>query len=379
MFKVILIAKSGGFTTLQLPRSAQNIDWWCNCRSSHPHTIWKRELDKIMGQPPAPYMCLEALILLIVFLLTDSLLNCSQAEVPNAKDFLFHLPPSFVIALTIATVLSMTTLALGVLHLLYIGFYVTHVYRRAFILYLAGTAPFVSVFALISMFMPRIWFLAALLSLFYFSIALYVIICLLLQIVNGRSSLTKRMTQTSSRITVQTPPFCCMFPCLPELSIEARKIRFCELMVMQTPCVRMVATIVSLVLYFEYQGGSLIALKVLDFITLPSLLIGIYGCHILVTTVTKLDELCPYRYIVVFRLLDIYFAFLGCNNLCSTSLLELVLLGAEKCYRLWTQLFSGKILPQCPSRSALFDKYPSCRSIVSTNTWKAVLEPSKLF
>lgn len=30
------------------------------------------------------------------------------------------------------------------------------------------------------------------------------------------------------------------------------------------------------------------ALKVLDFISLPSLLLGIYGCHILVTTVSKL-------------------------------------------------------------------------------------------
>lgn len=319
----------------------------------------------------------------VVKLLTDSLLNCSQAEVPNAKDFLFHLPPSFVIALTIATVLSMTTLALGVLHLLYIGFYVTHVYRRAFILYLAGTAPFVSVFALISMFMPRIWFLAALLSLFYFSIALYVIICLLLHIVNGRSSLTKKMTQTSSRITVQTPPFCCMFPCLPELSIESRKIRFCELMVMQTPCVRLVATIVSLVLYFEFQGGSIIALKVLDFISLPSLLIGIYGCHILVTTVNKLDELCPYRYIVVFRLLDIYFAFFGLQQPVFDFLARAGAFGcgevlpaldtaffwknfATVCESFFVSLFSTVLLK--PSRSALFDKYPSCRSIVSTTT-----------
>ncbi|KIH42190.1 hypothetical protein ANCDUO_27827 [Ancylostoma duodenale] len=52
-------------------------------------------------------------------------------------------------------------------------------------------------------------------------------------------------------------------------------------------------------------------LKVLDFITLPSLLAGIYGTHILVTTVSRLDELISYRYIVVFRILDLFFMFFG--------------------------------------------------------------------
>ena len=91
----------------------------------------------------------------------------------------------------------------------------------------------------------------------------------------------------------------------------SRRIKWCELMVMQNPIIRCFATIASLILYFEYHNASFIALKVLDFICLPSLLLGIYGCHILVTTVSKLDELIPYRYVAVFRLLDLYFMFFG--------------------------------------------------------------------
>jgi hypothetical protein len=318
-------------------------------------------------------------------LLTDTLLNCTeeQLRVPPAKEFLLHLPPSYVIGIIVGCVLCATTLALGVLHLLYIGVYITHTYRRAFLLYLAGTAPFVSSFALISMFMPRIWFLSHLLSFFYFSIGLYVIICLLLNIVEGRQSMVKKVTQTTSRLEVQTPPFCCVFPCLPKLPIEARKIRFCEILVMQTPCVRLLATVISLVLYFEYRDGSMIALKVLDFISLPSLLLGIYGCHILVTTVSKLDELCPYRYIVVFRLLDIFFMFFGLQQPvfdflaragafgCGTVLpaLETSFFWknfATICESFFVSAISTILLK--PSRSALFDKYPSVRSVVSTTT-----------
>ncbi|KAH7717493.1 Protein OSTA-2 a [Aphelenchoides avenae] len=320
----------------------------------------------------------------VIKLLTDSLVKCNETSVPPAKVFLMNLPVSFVIAIIAACCLCAITLALGVLHLLYIGVYVTHVYRRAFVLYLAGTSPFVSSFALISMFMPRIWFLSHLLSFFYFSIGLYVIICLLLHIVEGRQSMVKKMTQSSGRITVQTPPFCCVFPCLPKLPMEARRIRFCELLVLQTPCVRLLATVISLILYFEYQDGSIIALKVLDFISLPSLLLGIYGCHILVTTVSKLDELCPYRYIVVFRLLDIYFMFFGLQmpvfdfmaragvwhcGYGGLPALETAFFWknfATICESFFVSAISTVLLK--PSRSALFDKYPSCRSMVSTVT-----------
>jgi hypothetical protein len=154
-------------------------------------------------------------------------------------------------------------------------------------------------------------------------------------------------------------------------------------LVMQTPCVRLLATVISLVLNFEYRDGSMIALKVLEFISLPSLLLGIYGCHILVTTVSKLDELCPYRYIVVFRLLDIFFMFFGLQQPvfdflaragafgCGTVLpaLETSFFWknfATICESFFVSAISTILLK--PSRSALFDKYPSCRSVISTTT-----------
>jgi len=160
-------------------------------------------------------------------------------------------------------------------------------------------------------------------------------------------------------------------------------------MVMQTPCVRLVATIVSLILYFEYQDGASIALKILDFIALPSLLLGIYGCHILVTTVSKLDELIPFRYIVVFRLLDIYFAVFGLQMPVFDILARVGVFGCgyldARLPMLETSFFwknfatviesfvvslASTALLQ-PTRSALFDKkyqskYPSCRSIDSS-------------
>ena len=207
-----------------------------------------------------------------------------------------------------------------------------------------------------------------------------------MSIVNGRQAIVKKMTQNScsTKINVQTPPFCCVFKCLPKVQMEVRRIRLFEIMVMQTPCVRLIATIVSLVLFFEYQNGSLISLKILDFVAVPSLLLGIYGCHILVTIVSKLDELCPYRYIVVFRLLDIYFAFFGLQQPIFDFLARA---GAFSCgvkplAALDTAYFWKNFATVCesfivsvistvllkPSRSALFDKYPSVRSMISTTT-----------
>jgi hypothetical protein len=309
-------------------------------------------------------------------LLTDSLLNCTNGpfQVPASQKFLENLTSTYIIAIIFSTVLCLTTVAFGVIHLGYIGIYVTHPYRRAFVLYLAGTAPFVSSFALISMYMPRIWFLAHIMSFFYFSIALYFVICLLMNIAEGRQQIVRKIASQSKKLSVQTPPFCCVFPCLPTLEIESRKIKFCELMVMQNPAVRLFATIISLILYFEYQDASMVALKVLDFIFLPSLLLGIYGCHILVTTVSKLDELIPYRYIVVFRLLDIYFMFFGLQQPIFDFLARAGIFGCGslmppletaffwKNFATIIESFFISIISTAllkPSRSALFDKYPS--------------------
>uniref|UniRef100_A0AC35U7K3 Organic solute transporter alpha-like protein 3 n=1 Tax=Rhabditophanes sp. KR3021 TaxID=114890 RepID=A0AC35U7K3_9BILA len=272
-----------------------------------------------------------------------------------------------------------------VVHVVYVTTYVTDTNRRNFIIFLAGTAPFVSIAALGAMFAPRIWFLSHLLSFFYFSIGLWVIICLMMHIVEGRQSVVKKMAETNSKINLQTPPFCCVFPCLPKYAMENNKIRILEMMVMQAPCVRLVATIISLGLVFEDAQGSMMALKIIDFLTLPSLLIGIYGTHILVTTISKLDELMPYRYIIVFRILDLFFMCFGTMQPIFDLAARAGLLGCgdilpplESAF-FWKNgiivfvsfivtLISTLLLK--PSQSALFDKYPSFRSDTVSITTK---------
>ncbi|VDO55191.1 unnamed protein product [Haemonchus placei] len=160
-------------------------------------------------------------------------------------------------------------------------------------------------------------------------------------------------------------------------------------MVLQAPCVRLFATLASLVIYFEYQDKGLIPLKVLDFITLPSLLAGIYATHILVTTVSRLDELISYRYIVVFRILDLFFMFFGLQQPvfdflarygvfgCGTVLpaIETSFCPLKSLISVWKNFFTviesflvtliSTILLQ-PSKSSFFDKHPSCRSMTSS-------------
>ena len=113
----------------------------------------------------------------------------------------------------------------------------------------------VSMLSLVAMFTPRVWFLSHLKSFQYFSVALWVIICLLMQIFEGHHSLVSKMSEHLQHIE-----FCCVFPCLPKIQLDSRKVRICELMVLQAPCVRLFATLTSLVIYFEYQDKGLIPL-----------------------------------------------------------------------------------------------------------------------
>ncbi|MFH4982354.1 hypothetical protein AB6A40_009063 [Gnathostoma spinigerum] len=321
----------------------------------------------------------------VIKLLSGSLINCSdhKTDAPTAREFLRSIDGTYIVILLISAVISAATIALGLLHIAYVYNYVTHRFRKCFIIYLAGTAPLISLFALIAMFMPRVWFLAHLLGFLYFSIALWVIICLLLNIFDGRRSLVKKINETTSRITVQTPPICCFFPCLPSFDLDMKKIRCCELMVIQAAFFRLLFTLVSLVLFFEYHNGALVALKITDYISLPSLLIGLYGTHILVTAVSQVDELLPYRYVIVFRLLDFYFAFFGLQHPifdlmaragvfgCGTAMPALETAFFWKNFAVIIESFFVTLISSVllkPSRSALFDKYPSGRSTNSSQT-----------
>ncbi|CAJ0581699.1 unnamed protein product, partial [Mesorhabditis spiculigera] len=317
----------------------------------------------------------------LVKLVTSSLLNCTDVAVPPSEHFLSNLTPPYIITLSICSVVCMGTIAMGALQVMYTMFYVGHRDRRLFIAYLASTAPFVSGLSLCAMYMPRVWFLSHLISFLYFSVALWIIICLLMQIFEGHNSLVNKMHERDIAIDISTPPFCCVFPCLPKVQLEERKIRACEWLVLQCPCVRLVATLISLFIYFEYGNDGMIPLKVLDFVAVPSVLLGIFGMHVLVTTVSNLDELISYRYIVVFRLLDLFFMFFGLQQPVFDFLARygawgcgVVLPPLETAFW-WKNAFTvieafcvtllASVLIQ-PKSSALFDKHPSMRSMGSS-------------
>jgi len=320
----------------------------------------------------------------VIKLLTDSLLNCSNKNdvPPSATDFLSHIETAYVFALVAATLVFLLTVGLFILQLLFIGKYCDDIYRRAFVLFLSFTPPFIAFFALIAMYMPKIYLLSYLLSFLYFSLAIYVTVCLLLQLLEGRTGLVKKMQQSTMIVT--TPPFCCFFPCMPELPVHIKKIKYAEMVVMQCPLVRLVCTVISLILYFEMSSNSFIALKILDFISLPSLLLGIYGMHVLSNTVAKLEEISQTRYIIVFRLVDIFFMIFGLQ----TPVFELLArAGAFGCgsgrlnaideaywwknFAIVIESFAISIISSLllkPSRTGLFDKYnASCRPVVSSS------------
>ncbi|KAI6183954.1 Organic solute transporter alpha-like protein 2 [Aphelenchoides bicaudatus] len=329
----------------------------------------------------------------VLKLLTDSLTNCSNKDnlPPSAKEHLSHLEAPYVISIIVASLLFLLTTGLFILHLIFIGRYCKDIYRRAFILFLSGTPVFISFFALVALYMPRIWFLSYLLSFFYFSLSIYVTVCLLLQLVDGKDALVKSMHKSDTRITITTPPFCCLFICLPEVPVHVKKIKYVELAVMQTPLIRLVCTVISLILYFESFEKSFTALKILDFISLPSLLLGIYGLHILSNTVCKLEEISHSRYMFVFRLVDLFFMVFGLQ----TPIFELTAraggfsCGAGQMNALdvayfWKNVaivvesFVVSIIASIllkPSRTGLFDKYnASCRSVASMSTTASTVE-----
>lgn len=71
-------------------------------------------------------------------------------------------------------------------------------------------------FCLVGMFSPRAAPLATSGGMLYFLLCLFVLVSLIRHLSKGRHQLSVELLDAERRINFQSPPFCCILPCLPE-------------------------------------------------------------------------------------------------------------------------------------------------------------------
>lgn len=146
--------------------------------------------------------------------------------------FIVDLEPFQTVLLSIGSALTIALLFIAGIQWWYIFNYVSSEQRRNKLYLLISLFPVCRFFekwkfndlkfqicswcCLVGMFCPRTALLVSSFGLLYFLLCLFVLVSLMRHLAGGRAALAHSLTEKGKMINFRSPPFCCLFFCLPQ-------------------------------------------------------------------------------------------------------------------------------------------------------------------
>lgn len=132
---------------------------------------------------------------------------------------------------------------------------------------------------------------------------LFIMVTLLFNIFGGRQEMSAYLLQRNIRVNFSVPPLCfCKF--LPTVESTDQNLRKIEWLVFQTPIIRTLLELVSVVVSMEQEGRrESIWFVFSQLLALLSMCIAFYGCYVMVPL--GREKHAPYRFDFLFRTCDI--------------------------------------------------------------------------
>ncbi|RCN42958.1 hypothetical protein ANCCAN_11092, partial [Ancylostoma caninum] len=172
-------------------------------------------------------------------------------------------------------------------------------------------------------------------------------------------------------ISFRVPPLCCC-PCIPLVRSTERNLRRVEWLVFQTPILRTIFEVNSVVVFMEQGHRHNMWFMFSQLFGLISLCVAFYGCYVMVPLAKS--KITPYRFVPLFYILDTAQCCYTIQKFCfdfgatfgmftPTSLLTVP--AQAQFYASFMIIFEMMMLSAIstyflrPSQSAFFDKYPS--------------------
>uniref|UniRef100_A0A182PKH2 Organic solute transporter alpha-like protein n=1 Tax=Anopheles epiroticus TaxID=199890 RepID=A0A182PKH2_9DIPT len=206
-------------------------------------------------------------------------------ELPTVQEYLdgLTLPIAFIIAATV--LLSIGTFSIFFNNAYHILHRAPKQFKTKSILLLT-IYPLVTLFGVVSISVPRAYFLCDTVMHVYFMICAYIFFSLCMQYVDGEDALIK--STDSQTFSLRTPPLCCIMPLFKRTSVTKNRLRFVRMLIMQLPVVQTALFLALNVVFVEdYPNFNRIILYFVPLIVI-SILLGVWGLNILVRMIAPL-------------------------------------------------------------------------------------------
>ncbi|KAI6242158.1 hypothetical protein M3Y99_00256300 [Aphelenchoides fujianensis] len=231
---------------------------------------------------------------------------------PSAADFLRNLLTYQIVLLILGAFLTFSTFAIGFIECLFVYRNISSEKRRNKLYFLITLFPVSNLLMLVGMISPRAAALAMSGGMLYFLLCLFILVSLIRHLTQGRNQLSRELLVSGRQVNFQSPPFCCLFPCLPEARPTARNLKTLEVIVLQAPIVRAIVLFIEAGITVEIQRDAAYEVQLCEFATLVSILLAVFGTHTLARLVS--DRLSKFGFMWIFRIVDIALLFFSAQH-----------------------------------------------------------------
>ncbi|XP_049530327.1 organic solute transporter alpha-like protein [Anopheles darlingi] len=211
-------------------------------------------------------------------------IDCTN-RLPTVQEYLdgITIPIALIIAATVA--LSIATISIFFKNAYHILHRAPKQFKTKSVLLLA-IYPLVTLFSVVSISVPKSFFLCDTVMHIYFMICAYILFSLCMQYVDGEDALIK--STDSHTFSMRTPPLCCCIPLFKRTPITKNRLLFVRALIMQLPIVQSALFLALNVVFVEdYSNFNRIILYFVPLIV-ASILLGVWGLNILVRMIAPL-------------------------------------------------------------------------------------------
>ncbi|VDK40495.1 unnamed protein product [Cylicostephanus goldi] len=197
------------------------------------------------------------------------------------QKFISGIDPFYGALLALAFLFTLLTVLLSFVQLYYIVKYIGNHRIKTNFYFLVFMFPIAAVCNVSGMFIPRAAVFLYAFALVYLSVCLFAAISLLFNIFGGRKQMSDYCMKRNIPISFRITPLCCL-SCLPYVPCTERNLQRIEWLVFQTPVLRTIIEVNSVVVFMELGHRSCRWFMLSQVVGIISLVVAFYGCYIMI-------------------------------------------------------------------------------------------------
>ncbi|XP_055603154.1 organic solute transporter alpha-like protein [Uranotaenia lowii] len=207
------------------------------------------------------------------------------SQLPTVIEYLNGIDLILTVIIAITIILSVGTVVVCIRNVRLVLGHTPKRYKTKSILVLV-IYPIVTMLAIVSILIPKSYFVCDTVSHIYFMISAYVFYSLIMDYIGGEDAFIK--SSDTETFTARTPPCCCCLPFLKRSTVTKNRLLFVRLLILQLPIVQSSLFIGLNVVYVEdVLNFNRILTFFVPFIVV-SIILGVWGLNIIVRMVGPL-------------------------------------------------------------------------------------------